>query len=80
MSLLRKWMLLPLLLPIAACQTSGKDLRPDLEAIIEEAVCANLVPIVGKSTDDPLTRRQVKRQNGRVLACPPELQREPDLS
>jgi hypothetical protein len=53
---------------------------PDLHPLILEAVCKNLVPISGKSTDDPLTRRQVRRQNARVETCPPELRRKADLS
>jgi hypothetical protein len=70
------WML-PLL-GLTACQTPTS--APDLHPVILEAVCKNLVPISGKSTDDPLTRRQVRRQNARVDQCPQALRRKADLT
>jgi hypothetical protein len=74
---LAKWTLLLAVPTLTACQTPTN--APDLKPIILKAVCDNLVPISGKSTDDPLTRQQVKRQNARVLNCPPDLRRKPEL-
>lgn len=71
------WTLLLIAPTLAACQTPTSV--PDLQPIILKAVCDNLVPISGKSTDDPLTRKQIKRQNARVDNCPPELRRKPEL-
>lgn len=66
------------LLGLTACQTSTSAI--DLHPVILEAVCKNLVPIAGSKQDTETTRRQVRRQNARVDACPLELRRKADLT
>lgn len=63
-------------LTMTGCGTSSSvHNAEEMHAVFKRAVCLNLVPISGKSTDDDYTRTQVKRQNARVLACPPEWRR-----
>lgn len=73
-------MLLPGVLTLTACATNTRDLSrqqfDELQYAFRRAICGSLVPISGKSTDDPYTRIQVKRQNARVKECPPELRRK----
>lgn len=72
-------MLLPAVLMLTACVTPTSATKvpygPVSRDLVLDIVCDNLVPIAGKATDDPYTRLQVKRQNRRVLACPPEMRR-----
>lgn len=76
---LLKWTLPLVVLTMTACATNTNGLSAsqveDLHLAFKRAVCLNLVPISGKATDDEYTRIQVKRQNARVAACPPEWQR-----
>lgn len=69
---------LAVLMPMG-CATNTNGLSSDqvenLHLAFKRAVCLNLVPISGKSTDDEYTRRQIKRQNARVQNCPSEWQR-----
>jgi hypothetical protein len=48
--------------------------------LLQRAVCDSLVPIAGSKADTEPTRRQVRRQNARVLQCPEGARRKPDLS
>ena len=77
---------MPLLaLLLTGCQTQTFGTRSSVidaavKPQIRAAVCENLVPIAGSKHDTGLSRRQHVRQNARVMRCPPELRRKPDLS
>lgn len=69
-----------LALPMAACsqiRLSDPNVE-NLHLAFKRAICLNTVAIAGKSTDDEYTRRQIKRQNARVMACPEEWRRMPE--